>query len=156
MPQKEQKLSRQSRRWHPRVVQSASCVVRELTSPRLVQSTSWQSASSRIRKLSSNSLVPLAGWKWSVHHAGRKSANQVHLNDTIISSEHNNTASEVKLAVQLSLHCSCMQNHTNNSNIHHQFLTSHHCHNNLAPVDRQGPFNGLFSQTILVTWHQKS
>jgi len=38
MPPKERKLSMQSRRWHPRDVQSAS----------------WQSASCRIRELSSN------------------------------------------------------------------------------------------------------
>ena len=37
----------------PRVVQSATCPVRELTSPRDVQSASWQSASWRIRELSS-------------------------------------------------------------------------------------------------------
>ena len=39
------KLSTQSRRWHSRVVQSATCPVRELSSPRVVQSASWQSAS---------------------------------------------------------------------------------------------------------------
>jgi len=49
VPPKERKLSMQSRRWHPRVVQSAACPVRELTSPRVVQSASW-----RIRELSSN------------------------------------------------------------------------------------------------------
>ena len=38
MPPKEQKLSIQSRRWHPRVVQSATCPVRELSSPRVDQS----------------------------------------------------------------------------------------------------------------------
>jgi len=32
------KLSTQSRRWHPRVVQSATCPVRELSSPRVDQS----------------------------------------------------------------------------------------------------------------------
>ena len=37
----------------PRVVQSATCPVRELSSPREVQSASWQSASWRIRELSS-------------------------------------------------------------------------------------------------------
>ena len=52
------KLSTQSCRWHPRVVQSATCPVRELSSPRVVQSASWQSASWqsaswRIRELSS-------------------------------------------------------------------------------------------------------
>ena len=41
MPPKERKLSTQSRRWHPRVVQSAS----------------WQSASWRIRELSSNRTI---------------------------------------------------------------------------------------------------
>ena len=35
MPPKERKLSMQSRRWHPRVVQYASCLVREFTSPRV-------------------------------------------------------------------------------------------------------------------------
>jgi len=40
MPPKERKLSTQSRRWHPRVVQSATCPVRELTSPRDAQSAS--------------------------------------------------------------------------------------------------------------------
>jgi len=49
MPPKERKPRTQSRRWHPRVVQSAICPVRELTSPRVVQSASW-----RIRELSSN------------------------------------------------------------------------------------------------------
>ena len=34
------KLSTQSRRWHPRVVQSATCPVRELSSPRVDQSVS--------------------------------------------------------------------------------------------------------------------
>jgi len=48
------KLSTQGRRWHPRVVQSVTCPVRELSSPRDVQSASWQSASWRIRELSSN------------------------------------------------------------------------------------------------------
>jgi len=38
----------------PRVVQFATCPVRELTSPRDVQFASWQSASWRIRELSSN------------------------------------------------------------------------------------------------------
>jgi len=33
------KLSTQSRRWHPRVVQSATCPVRELSSPRVDQSS---------------------------------------------------------------------------------------------------------------------
>ena len=51
------KLSTQSRRWHPRVVQSATCPVRELSSPRVVQSASW-----RIRELSSN----LAGYRWAL------------------------------------------------------------------------------------------
>ena len=54
MPPKERKLSTQSRRWHPRLVQSATCPVRELSSPRVDQSASWQSASWRIRELSSN------------------------------------------------------------------------------------------------------
>jgi len=40
IPSKERKLSStQSRRWHPRVVQSATCPVRELTSPWVDQST---------------------------------------------------------------------------------------------------------------------
>ena len=47
------KLSTQSRRRHPRVVQSASCLVRELTSLRVVQSASWC-----IRELSSNRSRP--------------------------------------------------------------------------------------------------
>ena len=52
----KRKLNTQSRRWHPRVVsprlvQYASCLVRELTSPRDVQSASW-----RIRELSSNHI----------------------------------------------------------------------------------------------------
>jgi len=57
---KKTKLSTQSRRCHPRVVQSATCPIRELSStrvdysPRDVQSASWQSASWRIRELSSN------------------------------------------------------------------------------------------------------
>jgi len=38
MPPKERKLSTQSRQWHPRVVQSATCPVRELSSPRVDQS----------------------------------------------------------------------------------------------------------------------
>ena len=38
MPPKERKLSTQSRWWHPRVVQSATCPVRELSSPRVDQS----------------------------------------------------------------------------------------------------------------------
>jgi len=38
MPPKERKLRTQSRRWHPRVVQSASCPVRELSSLRVDQS----------------------------------------------------------------------------------------------------------------------
>ena len=38
MPPKERKLSTQSRRWHPRVVQSVTCPVRELSSPRVDQS----------------------------------------------------------------------------------------------------------------------
>jgi len=54
MAKKTRKLRTQSRRWHPRVVQSATCPVRELSSPRDVQSASWQSASWRIRELSSN------------------------------------------------------------------------------------------------------
>ena len=54
MPPKEQKLSTESRLWHPRVVQSATCPVRELSSPRVIQSASWQSGSRRIRELSSN------------------------------------------------------------------------------------------------------
>ena len=37
---KERKISTQSRRWHLRVAQSATCPVRELTSPRDVQSAS--------------------------------------------------------------------------------------------------------------------
>ena len=45
MSPKERQLSTQSRRWHPRVVQSATCPARELTSPQDVQSASWQSAS---------------------------------------------------------------------------------------------------------------
>jgi len=40
MPPKERKLSTQSRQWNPRVVQTASCLVRELTSPQDVQSAS--------------------------------------------------------------------------------------------------------------------
>ena len=59
MPPKERKLSTQSRRWHPRAVQAATCPVLELTSPRVVQSASWQSASWRIRELSSNPLSPI-------------------------------------------------------------------------------------------------
>jgi len=43
----------QSRRRHLRVVQCATCPVRELTSLRVVQSASWQSASWCIRELSS-------------------------------------------------------------------------------------------------------
>jgi len=43
----------------PRLVQSASCLVRELTSPRNVQSASWQSASWRIHELSGKSQIPL-------------------------------------------------------------------------------------------------
>ena len=39
---------------YPRVVQSTTCPVRDLTSPRDVQSASWQSASWRIHELSSN------------------------------------------------------------------------------------------------------
>ena len=63
------KLSMQSCRWHPRVVQSATCPVRELSSPRDVQSASrpsasWQSASWRIRELSSNRLE-LHIWMYS-------------------------------------------------------------------------------------------
>ena len=54
MPPKERKLSTQSRRWHPQVVQAATCPVRELSSPRVVQYASWQSARWRIRELSSN------------------------------------------------------------------------------------------------------
>ena len=55
------KLSTQSRRWHPRVVQSVTCLVRELTSPRDVQSANrpvreLAIASWRIRELSSNHL----------------------------------------------------------------------------------------------------
>ena len=45
----------------PRLVQYASCLVRELTSPRDVQSASWQSASWRIRELSSYRVVGLLG-----------------------------------------------------------------------------------------------
>ena len=47
----------QSRRWHLRVVQSTTCPVREMSSPRVVQSASWQSASWRIRELSSYPLM---------------------------------------------------------------------------------------------------
>jgi len=36
MPPKERKLSTQSRQWHPRVVQLATCPVRELSSNRLI------------------------------------------------------------------------------------------------------------------------
>jgi len=59
MPPKERKLNTQSRRWHPRVDQSASRPVH----------ASWQSASSRIRELSSNpwgvlcaSCFPVGPW----------------------------------------------------------------------------------------------
>ena len=51
MPPKERKLSTQSRRWHPRVVQSATCPVRELSSPRVDQTARClvrESASPRV------------------------------------------------------------------------------------------------------------
>ena len=48
----------------PRLVQPASCLVRELTSLRDVQSASWQSASWRIRELSSNPrILPITSAK---------------------------------------------------------------------------------------------
>jgi len=40
----------------PRLVQTASWPVREMSSPLVVQSASWQSASWRIRELSSNPI----------------------------------------------------------------------------------------------------
>ena len=46
------KLSTQSRRWHPRLVQYASCLVRELSSPRVDQSARCpvlESSSPRVR-----------------------------------------------------------------------------------------------------------
>jgi len=61
------KLSTQSRWWHPRVVQSVTCPVRESSSPRVVQSASWQSASWRIRELSSNLMAKwLDGPSWNL------------------------------------------------------------------------------------------
>ena len=48
---KKGKLSTQSRRRHPRVVQSASCLVRELTSPRDVQSATRPVRELAIREL---------------------------------------------------------------------------------------------------------
>ena len=53
------KLSMQSRRWHPRVVQSASCLVRELTSPRDVQSASHPVRELAIRELAYPRVVQL-------------------------------------------------------------------------------------------------
>jgi len=71
---KKRKLTTQSRRWHPRVVQSVTCPVRELTSPRDVQSAShsaasWQSTSWHIHELSSNHQHPscLHSFNRSVH-----------------------------------------------------------------------------------------
>jgi len=46
----------QSRRWHPRVVQSATCPVRELSSPRVDQSARCPVRELAIRELSSNRL----------------------------------------------------------------------------------------------------
>ena len=62
------KLSTQSRQWHPRVVQSATCPVRELSSQRLVQYASClvseltsprdvQSASRPVRELAIRDLA---------------------------------------------------------------------------------------------------
>jgi len=45
---------------------SATCPVRELTSPEVDQSASWQSASWLIHELSSNLLSPL-GIHWLIH-----------------------------------------------------------------------------------------
>jgi len=49
----------QSHRWHPRVVQSATCPVRELSSPRVDQSASRPVRELAIRELSSNPHVVL-------------------------------------------------------------------------------------------------
>jgi len=54
MPPKERKLSTQGRRWHLRVVQTATCPVRELSSPQDVQSASRPVRELAIRELSSN------------------------------------------------------------------------------------------------------
>jgi len=53
------KLSTKSRRWHPRVVQSATCLVRALTSPRDVQSASRPVRELAIRELSNYRLGQL-------------------------------------------------------------------------------------------------
>ena len=47
------KLTTQSRRWHPRAVQSATCPVRELSSPRVDQSARCPDRELAIRELSS-------------------------------------------------------------------------------------------------------
>ena len=54
MPPKERKLSTQSRWWHPRVVQSATCPACELSSPQFDQSTKCpvrESSSPRVGNL---------------------------------------------------------------------------------------------------------
>jgi len=58
----------------PRLVHSVSCLwlVRELSSPRVDQSASWQSASWRIHELSSNRLCPRGVWTpWLSMSLGR-------------------------------------------------------------------------------------
>ena len=66
MQPKERKLSRQSRRWHPRVVQSATCPVRELSSPRVGQSARCpvrESSSPRVgnRRVGVSASCPVTG-----------------------------------------------------------------------------------------------
>jgi len=57
MPPKERKLITQSRRWHPRVVQSATCPVREFCSPRVDQSARCPIREFAIRKLAYTRVV---------------------------------------------------------------------------------------------------
>jgi len=66
MQPKERKLSMQSRRWHPRVVQSARCPVRESSSPRVGNPRVGVSASCPV------TLWP-NGWTYQneTWHAGR-------------------------------------------------------------------------------------
>jgi len=61
------KLSMQSRRWHPRVVQSATCPVRELSSPRVDQSARCpvrESSSPRVgnRRVGVSASCPVTIW----------------------------------------------------------------------------------------------
>ena len=59
MPPKERKLSTDSRRWHPRVVKSATCLVRELSSPRVDQSARYPVRELAIRELAYPRVVQL-------------------------------------------------------------------------------------------------